>query len=70
MAKEPERMLTVYANPGKQQIEIILLADGSPIGSIIYTQDQAEQHARAVVEAIELVNQRKSSLLLPEKSSH
>jgi hypothetical protein len=68
MPKEPERELRVMVNQGRREIDLVLLADGHPLGSIRFTQEQAENHARAVIEAIEMVNAAKSSIILPGRS--
>jgi hypothetical protein len=65
MPKEPERELRICANKQKGRIEIILLADGSPIGSVNFSQEQAEQHTRLLITAIEMLNDGKSKLILP-----
>lgn len=61
-----------FANKNTGVIEVVLLADGLPLGSIAYTQEQAESFARQLVEAIEVVNAHRSrqpqkpSIILPE----
>ena len=65
MAKTAE--LRTVAHKSSNTVEIVLIQDGHPIGSVCYTQEQAEQHARQVVEAIEIVNANKSKLILPER---
>lgn len=67
MAKEPARELRIFANQQTGTIEIVVLADGSPVTSIAYTQEEAESHARQVIAAIEHVAAGKSRLILPEK---
>jgi hypothetical protein len=64
MSKEPERELRVMVHPPKKLVELILLADGLPLGSVQFTQEQAENHARAVIDAIERLQQRRS-LIVP-----
>jgi hypothetical protein len=69
MLKAPTREMRVYANRNAKKIEVILLADGLPLGSILWTEEEATQHARAVIEAIELVRGAKPSLILPENTA-
>lgn len=54
--KEPERELRVCANKAGGFVELVLVADGHVLGSVRFTQQQAEHHARCVIEAIEIVN--------------
>lgn len=68
MSKTPERELRIYANKSTGLIEIILLVDGSQIGSISYTQEQAESHTRLLITAIEMLNEGKPKLFLPDGS--
>jgi hypothetical protein len=51
MSKEPERELRVMVHPPKKLVELILLADGLPLGSVQFTQEQAENHAREFAAA-------------------
>lgn len=67
MAKEPTRELRVMANRNDSEIEVIHLADGLPVCSIKFDQEQAERHARTVIEAIEMLQGQKTSLRLPDK---
>lgn len=69
MAKDQKLELRVACHPGKRQMEVITLAGGSPIASIAFDQEQAEQHARAVIDAIEILQRQKSLLVLPERVS-
>ncbi len=65
MAKTPVCELRIMANQGRREIEIIHLADGVPVASIKFNQEQAESHARQVIEAIEIINAQRSSLIVP-----
>lgn len=56
MPHKPARELRVYANKQSGLIEIVMLRDGDLVDSISYTQEQAEHHARCLIDAIELVN--------------
>jgi hypothetical protein len=47
------REFRFMVNPKIGAIEIVLLYDGLPKGSIRYTQDQAENFARKLVEALD-----------------
>ncbi|MES2671632.1 MAG: hypothetical protein V4673_14610 [Pseudomonadota bacterium] len=67
MAKKPVRELRVMANKAQGKIEIIHLADGLPVCSIEFNQEQAEAHARVLIDAIEMINGPKSSLILPDQ---
>lgn len=67
MSRKPERELRYYVNQSTGIVEIVLLADGSPLGSIAYDQDQATRFCKGLVEAIETLNKRKIGLLVPEK---
>lgn len=66
MSKKAERELRILANKQKGVIEIVLLADGSPLGSIEFTQDQAERHTRLLITAIEMLHEGKPKIILPD----
>lgn len=68
MSRKPERELRILANKTTGLIEIVLLADGSQVGSVSFTQDQAEHHARLLITAIEMVNEGKPKLFMPDGS--
>lgn len=54
--KEPARELRVCANKAGGFVEVALLAEGNVLGSVRFTQQEAEHHARCVIKAIEIVN--------------
>jgi hypothetical protein len=56
MGKPVNAELRVVAHKARQEIEIIYIADGSPVVSIAFNQEQAGQHARTMIEAIETLN--------------
>lgn len=68
MSKKPERELRILANKAVGLIEIVLLVDGSQAGSVSFTQEQAEHHARLLITAIEMVNEGKPKLFMPDGS--
>ena len=54
--QEPERELRVLVNKAEKKIEIVGLTDGAVSYSIEFTLDRAEQHALALIEAIEMAH--------------
>lgn len=54
--KQAERELRVMVNKAEKKIEIAGLTAGALSYSINFTLDQAERHARALIEAIEMVH--------------
>lgn len=67
--KIPERALNVYANKAERKIELRLLENGHPVYTIQLDQSQAENHARALIAAIELINAAKPKIIIPENVS-
>lgn len=67
MPKAPEREMRVLVNKAARRIEVVMLSDGSPVGECNFTQEQAEHHARVLIDAIEMLNAGKPGLILPDK---
>lgn len=65
MTKAPEREIRVLANKAEGRIEIVCLSDGAKVYDINFTEEQAVQHARALVDAIEMVRAGKPKIILP-----
>jgi len=62
----PERQINVYANKATRRIELRLIERGHPVYTIEWDQAAAENHARAVIAAIEIVNAAKPKIIIPE----
>lgn len=71
MAKAVKAELKFKADKATGSIEIALLHDGAPVGSIVYSLAEAEAFTRQLAEAIIALNdagpRQKPSLILPER---